>query len=113
MGFYIRSPHIGPIGYRSSGRRSGGGGGCLGLFLALALLGGAFGVSPVLGWLVLVLAVVVIVALLVLYLRPARPVKAKPATGSKDAGWRADHVPASAEYKAAHPAGPRDWEPVS
>jgi hypothetical protein len=81
--------------------------------LAVILLGATFGVSPVLGWLVLVLAAVIVVALLVLYLRPARPVKAKPATGSKDAGWRADHVPASAEYKAAHPAGPRDWEPAS
>lgn len=81
--------------------------------LAVILLGATFGVSPVPGWLVLVLAAVVVVALLVLYLRPARPAKAKPAAGSKDAGWRADHVPASAEYKAAHPEGPRDWEPVS
>lgn len=109
MGFYLRRPRIipGPVGFRSSGRKSGGG--CLGWFLALALLGGAFGVSPVLGWLVFTVAVAIIVALLVLHLTPGRPAKAKPARPAATAAWKADHVPASAEYRRAHPEGPRDW----
>jgi hypothetical protein len=81
--------------------------------LGLILLGATFGVSPVLGWLVLALAAVIIVVLLVRYLMPGRPAKAEPARAAKTAGWRADHVPASAEYKAAHPEGPRDWTPAS
>jgi hypothetical protein len=80
---------------------------------ALILLGATFGVSPVLGWLVLALAAVVIVVLLARYLMPGRPAKAKPARAAKTAEWRADHVPASAEYRRAHPEGPRDWEPTA
>lgn len=85
------------------------------LLLALILLGAAFGLSPVLGVLLMVLVAVSIVTYIVVQIRAAvrhgKPSKA--AAGSGDAGWRADHVPASAEYKAAHPEGPRDWEPVS
>jgi uncharacterized membrane protein len=81
--------------------------------LAVILLGATFGVSPVLGWLVLALAAVVIVVLLVRYLMPGRPAKVKPARAAKTAEWRADHVPASAEYRRAHPEGPRDWTPAS
>jgi hypothetical protein len=40
--------------------------------------------------------------------RPSRQV-----AGGQSASWKADHVPASPEYKAAHPQGPRDWEQAS
>ena len=96
MGVYIRGPHLGPVRttlYSSSGRKSGSGGGCLGVFLGLALLGGAFGVSPVLGWLVFAAIPVTAIVLLYRYLRPARP--AKPAQPAKP----------------AKPEGPRDWQP--
>jgi small-conductance mechanosensitive channel len=35
------------------------------------------------------------------------------AAPARDDAWKAQHVPASAEYKAAHSEGPRDWEQVS
>jgi hypothetical protein len=40
--------------------------------------------------------------------RPSRQV-----AGDQSASWKADHVPASPEYKAAHQQGPRDWEQAS
>jgi len=40
--------------------------------------------------------------------RPSRQV-----AGDQPDGWKADHVPASPEYKKAHPQGPRDWEQAS
>lgn len=91
MGVHISGPGIGPVHTTlwSSGRKSGGGG-CLRVFLGLALLGGAFGVSPVLGWLVIVAAVAIFVAWLVHDLRPAKPAATKPAE------------------PAAKPEGPRD-----
>lgn len=115
MRLWISGPHIGPVRTTlwSSGGRKSGGGGCLGWFLALALLGGVFGVSPVLGWLVFAVAVAIIAGLLVLHLMPDRPAKAKPARPARTAAWKADHVPASAEYRKAHPEGPRDWEPTA
>lgn len=82
MGVRISGPHLGPVHttlWSSGGRKSGGGGGCLGVFLALALLGGAFGVSPILGWLVIVAAVVIFVAWLVHSPRPAKPAAGEPA----------------------------------
>lgn len=110
MRLWIAGPHLGPVRTTlwSSGNRRGQRSYAGRFIFAVILLGATFGVSPVLGWLVLVLAAVIIVALLVRYLRPA---KVKPA--KSDAGWKADHVPASAEYKAAHPEGPRDWEPTA
>lgn len=106
MRLYVSGPHPGRRYHRTHGGS---------LLLALILLGAAFGLSPVLGWLLLVLAAVSAVTYIVVQVwaavRHGKP--SKPAAGSGDAGWRADHVPASAEYKAAHPAGPRDWEPVS
>lgn len=58
---------------------------------------------------VLVAAVVVLAAygLAAAVQGEAAPGRAAPA---RDDAWKAQHVPASAEYKAAHPEGPRDRE---
>ena len=78
---WISGPHVGPVRTTlwSSGGRKNSGGGCLFWFLALALLGAAFGVSPILGWTVIVAAVATVVVRLYLYLRPTRPAAGKPA----------------------------------
>lgn len=92
------------------------------LYLLIAAAGGitwAWIAALWLGILVTVLAAV-IVALAVYGLLAAhaetdrrRRARRKPARQPEPAGWKADHVPASAEYKAAHPDGPRDWEPAT
>jgi 4-amino-4-deoxy-L-arabinose transferase-like glycosyltransferase len=58
---------------------------------------------------VIAFAVIVLAALALLGTVIQRR-EARERAKAGDAGWRAQHVPASAEYKAAHPEGPRDWE---
>jgi hypothetical protein len=60
---------------------------------------------------ILVTVIVVAVAVLAAYgLIASAQGETAPARGD---AWKAQHVPASAEYKAAHPEGPRDWEQAS
>src|SRR5450755_1020512 len=99
---WISGPHLGPVHstlWSSGRRRKGGSNSYAGRFiLAVILTGATFGVSPVLGALLVTAEVVTVVVLLVRYLRPAKPKPtarkpAQSAQAAKAAGWRADHAP--------------------
>jgi hypothetical protein len=115
MRVFVAGPHVGPVHtvLWSSGhhRRVKGAGW---LYLLIALCGGvawAFIAAPWIG--VLVSAAVLGAIVLALYgvVAAHRQTRERMKARSKGAGWKAEHVPASAEYRAAHPEGPRDWEP--
>jgi len=101
MRLWISGPHVGPVRttlWSSGHRRKSGGNSYAGRFiLAVILTGATFGVSPVLGALLVTAEVVTVVMLLVRYLRPAKP---KPAAPKPAQSAKADK-------------GPRDWKPTS
>lgn len=98
----------------SSGHRHVKGAGWL--YLAILLCGGitwAYIAALWIGVLVSVLVLAAIVLALYGIVAAHRETRKRAKGKSNGAGWKAEHVPASAEYRAAHPDGPRDWEPAS
>jgi len=117
---HVHGPGIGPVHTTlwSSGRRrtrTPHRGWIRAYFIACALTGWAFAIAGPLGWLAIILFFILPVTVIVLRRRSRRqraPGRSMPDDG-RDTGWKAEHVPASAEYKKAHPEGPRDWEPAA
>lgn len=118
MRAYVRGPSLGPVRTTlwSSGHRRRHVKGAGWLYLAILLCGGitwAWIAAPWIGVLVSVLVLAAVVLALYGIVAARRETRERAKGRSKDAGRKAEHVPASAEYREAHPEGPRDWTPAS
>lgn len=114
MRLSIHGPSIGPVHTTlwSSGRRSRRPAPYRGLrwlyFIAVGGIAWAYIDALWLGILVSVLAAAVVALGVYGAVSGRRETRRRPAAQDKPLGWKADHVPASAEYRKAHPEGPRD-----
>lgn len=117
MRIYVSGPHIGPVRtvvWSSGHRRHVRGAGWL--YLLIAACGGITWAYIAALWIgVLVSVILALVIALAVYgiVAARREMRQRAAAKDGSPGWKAEHVPASAEYRAAHPEGPRDWEPAN